>query len=96
MNTVKTMVSQRTVSHKFYPFVTISTPIDADFQSQSNDPIFIENGWKLTTMLYKYFRWLKIHQIAVYFPSSAVPTFLQMAVKRRKRQPGKNFRKPCY
>ena len=46
---------------KFYPFVSILTPINADFQSQPNSTNFTGNEWKLTMIFYKYSEWLKIH-----------------------------------
>jgi hypothetical protein len=50
----KTIISQT---------IAFYTPIDADFQCEPNASIFIENEGKLMEILYKYFRWLKNHQI---------------------------------
>ena len=74
VNTIKTMISQSTISDNFYHFVTISAPIDADFQSKHNGSIFIWNGWKLTTIFCKYSKWLKIHQIHL-FPNMDLQPF---------------------
>ena len=46
---------------KLYPFVSIPTPIDVDFQSQPNGSNFTGNEQKLTMIFYKYSKWLKIH-----------------------------------
>ena len=46
---------------KFYSFVSIPTPIDADFQSRPNGFNFTGNEQKLTMIFYKYSKWLKIH-----------------------------------
>ena len=44
-----------------HQYASISTPINADFQSQPNGSNFTGNERKLTMIFYKYSRWLKIH-----------------------------------